>query len=172
MIIISLVTEGARAAEAPPPFRLCVYDEAAILRHSKLAANMALRFQQIRRDAQVKFENESLTLNADERAFAGLRTSLPPGVAKAKSEEILRRRSRLKADGERINRDLEALDGELTASVRRLAEPVLRHIEVARGCSVLAPKSLFLRVNDASIDITGAVLERMNASLAIKPSGR
>lgn len=165
MIILSLAAaDDARAAGPTRPFRLCVYDEALILQQSKLAANMAARFQQVRREAQTKFEEDSRNLDADERALASLRSSLPPAVAKEKGEEIVRRRAALKAEGEQVNRNLAALDGELTANVGKLAEPSLRYVEAVRGCSVVAAKSLFLRVSDPSLDITAAVLERMNAA--------
>jgi Skp family chaperone for outer membrane proteins len=162
-----LLMGGAAAAPTQavdPGFRLCVLDQALLVRHSRLAQEMGTHFQQVRQQAQVKLEDERRTLEADARALDSLRTSLPPVVAKARDADIARRRVELKERGEQTNRNLAALDEQLTANVVKAAEPVVRAVEVERGCSMLIDKAKLLHVGDNSLDITLRVIERMNAA--------
>ena len=165
---LATIGAGEIANAAPPPqarpFRLCVLDQNALLLQSNLATNMAVRFQQVRRQAQQAFENDSRTLDADSRALDNLRASLPDAVAKVKSEDIVRRRVQLQERGKQINRDLAELDAELTRNVMTLADPMVRAVQGEHGCSMLVARSNLLYLNDASLDITAAVLKRMNAS--------
>ena len=163
------VPVAARPAEVPAspppphPVMICVLDQAAMIQQSKLATNEAGRFQQVRQTAQSKFDNDSRTLDADARALDSLRASLPPAVVKARTDDIARRRADLKQRGDQINRELSQLDGALTNSVLRAAGPVIRQVEQERGCSLLIARSALLDLIDPSLDITPAIIERMNA---------
>ena len=171
-VIGAAEVSDAAPQRQPSPFRLCVLDQNALLLQSSLATNMAARFQQVRRQAQQSFENDSRTLDADSRALGNLRASLPEGVAKAKADDIARRRVQLQERGKQINRDLAELDAELTRNVMTLADPMVRAVQSEHGCSMLVARSNLLYLNDASLDITAAVLKKMNGSTQAASSSR
>lgn len=152
------------AQAADPVFRLCVLDQTLLVRHSRLAQEMGTHFQQVRQQAQATLEDERRTLEADARALDSLRTSIPPAVAKTRDAEIARRRVELKERGEQTNRNLAALDEQLTANVVKASESVVRAVEAEQGCSMLIDKAALLHVRDTSLDITLRVVERMNAA--------
>jgi Skp family chaperone for outer membrane proteins len=143
---------------------MCVLDQAAMVQRSRLAQNMGARFQQVRQQAQAKFEDDRRTLDADARALDSLRASIPAAIAKTRDADIARRRLALNQQGEQANRNLGALDGQLTANVVRVSDPIVRAIETERGCSMLIGTGALLHLDDASLDITSAVIERMNAA--------
>lgn len=159
---------AATGAETPHerPFRLCVLDRAAIVQHSRLAQNMGVRFQHVRQQTQAKMEDDKRTLDADLRALNGLRPSIPAAVAKTRDAEIARRRLELKQRGEQVNRDLAALDEQLTANIAKVSDPIVRAVEAEHGCSMLIERSTLPHLGDVSLDITPNVLDRMNASPA------
>lgn len=161
VMLSAVVAADAATAQAARPFRLCVVDENMLLARSQIAARMAGRFQQIRNQAQQKFQADNDKLEADARALATLRGSLPAGQAKAREEEIIRRRADLRARGEEINRNLAALDAELTKNVVQLAGPAVRAAAAERNCSAVVARSTLLDLGDTSLDITPAVLARM-----------
>jgi Skp family chaperone for outer membrane proteins len=165
-LLIALVPAGAASAPAAgtaAPFRLCVLDQAAIVQQSRLAINQAARFQQIRQQTQANFDNDMRNLDADARALQSLQASLPPAVVKARTEDIGRRRAALKARGDKINTDLAALDTQLTSNLAQVSMPVVRAIEQERGCSMLIARNALLNLDDPTLDITPAVIDRMNA---------
>ncbi|WP_447756108.1 OmpH family outer membrane protein [Sphingopyxis fribergensis] len=158
------------AAPAGQPFRLCVLDQAMLVQHSRLAQTMGGHFQQVRRQAQQKIEEDRRTLDADARALDSLRASVPPAVAKARDADIAKRRAELKERGEQTNRNLAALDEELTANVVKAAAPTARAVEAEQGCSMSIDRAALLNLRDASLDITAAVIDRMNAAPAPPPA--
>lgn len=156
--------QSRQPAPGGQPFRLCVLDQAAMIQRSRLAQNMGAHFQQVRRQTQEKIAEDRRTLDADARALDGLRASIPPAVAKTRDAEIAGRRLALKERGEQANRALTALDSELTANIARISDPVVRGVEAERGCSMLIASGALLHLRDASLDITPAVIERLNAA--------
>lgn len=160
---VAMPPEAAKA-QAARPFRLCVVDENMLLARSPVAKKMAERFQQIRNQAQQKFQGDSARLEADARALASSRTTLPAAEAKARDEAIARRRDELRERGEEINRNLAALDAELTKNVVQLAKPIIRTVAAGRNCSAVVARSSLLDLGDTSLDITTAVLDRMAAT--------
>lgn len=157
----------AAGAQPVRTFRLCVIDENVLLARSSVAKTMAERFQYVRNEAQKKYERDNEMLEADARALASSRTSLARSEAEARTAEIARRRSELRTRGEEINRDLAALDAELTQNVLSLAKPAIRATAAERGCSAVVARSSLLDLGDASLDVTAAVLARM----AVTPFG-
>jgi Skp family chaperone for outer membrane proteins len=176
-LAIMLLGGNAAAAGKPAravgrPFLLCVLDQAAIVRQTRLAQDMGARFQRIRQQAQNKLDDDRRQLDADARALDSLRASLPVAVARERDRDIARRREQLKARGDQISRNLAALDDQLTANVARASDPVVRAVEAERGCSMLIGSATLLHLDDASLDITPSVIERMNALPAAAPKGR
>jgi Skp family chaperone for outer membrane proteins len=144
-----------------------------MVQRSRLAQDMGMRFQKIRQQAQAKVEEDGRTLEADARALDSLRGSLPAAVAKTRDADIAQRRLQLKAREGQVNRSLQALDGELTANVAKLSDPVVRAVEIAKGCSMLIGSGTPIHIDDPSLDITSAVIDRMNAAPTTPlPSGR
>ncbi|MGN6620157.1 MAG: OmpH family outer membrane protein [Sphingomonas sp.] len=143
---------------------LCVVDRAAIVEHTRLAQDIGARFQHIRQQAQAKLDDDRRQLDADVRALDSLRSSIPAAVAKARDADIAQRRDHLKEHGDQINRNLTALDEQLTANIAKVAEPIERSVEEQRGCSMLVDSGTILHLDDLSLDITPAVIARMNAA--------
>lgn len=155
---------GSAANAAPnPQFRLCVLDRARIVQQSRLAQNMGQRFQQVRQQQQAKLENDRRTLDADARALEKLRASLPPAVVKTQEAKIARRQADLKTRADKINQELAQLDDQLTVNVAKLSDPTVRSVEAERGCSMLIARTTLIHLDDLSLDITAAVVARMNA---------
>ncbi len=151
------------AVPAGRPFCLCVLDHAALIQHSSLAREMGARFQKIRQEAQAKMEDDRRTLDADARALENLRSSISAAVVRTREANITERRRKLEARAEQINRNLRALDDELTADVMKLSTPVVREVETERGCSMLIGTAVLLHLGDPSLDITPLVIVRMNS---------
>jgi len=169
-----LAGSGQAAVKAPAardrPFLLCVLDQAAIVQRTRLAQAMGARFQQIRQRIQSKLDDDRRQLDADARALDSLRASLPPAVARARDADIARRRQQLDKRGDDINHNLAALDDQLTANVAKISDPIVRTVEAERGCSMLIGSGTILHLDDASLDITPTVIDRMNASPAPSPA--
>lgn len=167
VLLASCVPAMAKAARAGDrPFLACVLDQAAIVQRTRLAQDMGARFQRIRQQAQTKLDDDRRQLDADARALGSLRTSLPAAVAKTRDTDIARRRAQLKTRSDQINHNLAALDDQLTANIAKLSDPVVRAVEAERGCSMLIGSGTILHLDDASLDITPTVIERMNATPA------
>lgn len=164
--VAAVAATGFSAAEAQSAraFRLCVVDENVLVSRSPVAPKIAERFQQVRNRAQQNFQADSARLEADARALASARASLTAAEAKVRDEEIARRRAALRDRGEEINRNLAALDAELTKNVAQLAAPTIRTVSAERGCSVVVARSTLLDLGDTSLDITSAVLGRIGAT--------
>ena len=165
MVAMLLCTGGTAVAarkEEPRPLRVCVLDQTAILQRSTVALNMAAQFQRIRQQAQTNFEQEKRTLDADDRALESLGASLPAAVLASRRSDVAQRRAKLTTRGEQINRDLAQLDTELTNNMAKLSTPVIRAIEAEQGCSMLIARGSLLNLDDLSLDITSAVIDRMN----------
>lgn len=162
----ALCGTGSEAADTPlrRPMLLCVLDRPKILQHSSLATNEAAHFQQLRQQTQAKFDSDSRALDADVRALESFRASLPAAAIKARSDDIARRRAELQSRGEQINRNLAQLDNVLTSEVMKAAAPLIRAVEQQRGCSLLVSRDTLLDLGDPDLDITAAVIERMNAA--------
>jgi Skp family chaperone for outer membrane proteins len=172
LALIGSCVAGAATAQPPSATRAprpCVLDQAAIVQRSRVALNMGVQFQQVRRQLQSRLDEDRRTLEADARALESLRASLPEAVARARADDIDRRREDLRAREEQINRNLAALDRQLTENVMRLAEPFVRAVEAERGCALLIERGNLLNLRDASLDITPQVIDRMNAALGSMP---
>jgi Skp family chaperone for outer membrane proteins len=151
---------------ASHPFLLCVLDQAAIVQRTRLAHDMGARFQQVRQQAQAKLDDDRRQLDADVRALDSLRASLPAAIAKARDADVAQRRQQLKVRSDQINHNLAALDDQLTANIAKVSDPIVRTVEAERGCSMLIGSGTILHLDDGSLDITPAVIARMNATPA------
>lgn len=162
--VAATATSLPAAAQAARPFRLCVVEENLLVARSPVAPRIAERFQQVRNRAQQSFQADNSRLEADVRALAKVRASLPTAEASIRDQEIARRRAELRDRGEEINRNLAALDAELTKNVVQLAAPTIRTIAAERSCSAVVARSSLLDLGDPSLDITTAVLGRMGTT--------
>jgi Skp family chaperone for outer membrane proteins len=168
LVVVLLAGSGPVIAKEAPiasrPLLVCVLDQTAIVQRTRLAHDMGARFQQVRQQAQAKLDDDRRTLDADARALDSLRASLPVAVAKARDADIAQRRQQLRMRGDQINHNLATLDDELTANIAKISDPIVRAVEAERGCSMLIGSGAILHLDDASLDITPAVVERMNAA--------
>lgn len=172
--LLALPIAGQAVSAAPPerPFRLCVLDQMALLQKSQVALSQAARFQQLRQQAQAKLDDDRRTLDADVRALDALKASIPAAAMAARKQDLDNRRRQLVTRGDELNRNLLQLDTSLTNIVMKTASPFIVQVEVDRGCSVLASKTTFLSVNDATLDITDDLVVRMNTAAAGQAKGR
>lgn len=163
-----LVWAGDQAQALPQTVpqnpRICVLDQQEILSRSTIALRMAAQFQQIRQQAQTNFEQERQALEAEEQGLESQSGSLSPAVLSQQRNALSQRRAQLTARGEQINQHLGQLDTELTSNVARLTAPTVRAVETEKGCSLLIARASLLNLDDLSLDITSAVIERLNAT--------
>lgn len=148
------VAAGAQTTPGQLPFRLCVLDKAALVERTHVAQNLGAQFQQIRRQTQTRLDKDRVELEAQIQALGADRASGDPKIARQIEE--------LRAREEQINLSLSALDSQLTENVVELSEPFVRSVEMQHGCSMLIERSSLLHLSDISLDITPAVIERMN----------
>lgn len=152
------VAPGSAGAQSARPFKLCVVDENMLVARSPVAPKIAERFQQVRNQLQQSYQADSARLETDIRNLAKETVRANPLEERARKVEIAQRRDALRARGEEMNRNLAALDAELTKNVVQLATPSIRAIAATRGCSAVVPRSALLDLGDMSLDITAAVL--------------
>lgn len=165
---ISCIIGSGAIAQPQRPLRLCVLSQAALMRDSLVAQRAMIEFRSLRGRVMNDIATAAAAVDADARSLDQLGASFEPELLQARRMALERRKAEIRAHSDAQARELDTYNSRLTAKVNQAAAPSIMAEEAARGCSMLFSREYLLNVADASLDITPAVLARMNAT----PSNR
>jgi len=163
-LALMLMRTEATAQPQPRPIKLCVLSQSVLMRDSSIAQRALIEFRSVRGRIMADIADASASVDAAARSLDQLAAAAEPGVVEARRSVLQQRRAEIQARSDAQTRELDSYNARLTAMVNQAAGPAIMAEESSRGCSMLFSREYLLNVTDTSLDITPAVLVRMNAA--------
>jgi Skp family chaperone for outer membrane proteins len=152
----------------PPTPGVCLFAQAEALSHSKAGVSADQQLKQFAVGIEAELTAERSAIYNDDRALAAQRASLSAADYQQRTEQLRQRYAEL--DHTRSLRDaqLNLTRNQAAEQVMKVLKPSLADTITARKCSFVLERSVTYGAADA-LDITGAVIQRMDALLSFVP---
>jgi outer membrane protein len=144
---------------------ICVFSNDGALATSLVGKAAAARLQQLRAQVAAELSGEQTSLQEDIKAFQAKRASLTQDQIQAESQPLEQRYQALNQKGGQRERELQATLSKARGRIDQAIEPIVKTIYQDRHCSLLLNGEAVMAVNPA-MDLTPAVVERLNASMS------
>jgi outer membrane protein len=144
---------------------VCVFSNEGALATSLVGKAAAARLQQLRAQVAAELSGEQTSLQEDIKAFQAKRASLTQDQIQAESQPLEQRYQALNQKGGQRERELQATLSKARGRIDQAIEPIVKTIYQDRHCSLLLNGEAVMAVNPA-MDLTPAVVERLNASMS------
>lgn len=166
VVLVWLSSNLLAAQPRPAEVRLCVLSQAVLMRDSA-PGRRAMDDLRIARDKMIaELIPAEVQFQAESRLVDQLATTATAGEIQSKREVLRQRRADIDARRESKARELSSYSDRLTALVTQTAGPAINAEERKRNCSILLSREYLLNVADPTLDITSAVLARLNSAAA------
>jgi len=149
---------------APIP-GVCVFSNEGALGASSVGKAAATRLQQLRAQVSAELSGEQASLQEDFKAFQAKRASLTQDQIQAQGQPLEERAQALNQKATQRNRELEYTAQHARVRIEQAMEPLVRAVFEERHCAILLSGDSVMAANPA-MDVTGAVVTRLNATLS------
>lgn len=164
-------TPPAPAAPAEARRQICLLDRGTILSTAAINVASSQRLVQLRAAAQDEIVAANKGLQADGKALDEDRRP-PTDEALKKAREMLADRARgINQRAAVLGRELQATEQSVNAQIQGAAAPIVQAVEREQGCGLLLAREGVIDPQ-STVDITQAVLQRMDAQIRPQPFDR
>jgi outer membrane protein len=162
------------AAGAPPPPqqqaipapKILVLDRSAILGISKVGQDISRQIQGMSRQAKADLDARAKALQTQGQALSQQVAVLAPDVKAAKVKEFENKQAALQSDATRKEQALQYSALVAQQQVAKALDPILDDVMRQRGANMILDRSVILKGNVGSLDITQDVINRLNGKMS------
>jgi Skp family chaperone for outer membrane proteins len=169
------LTAGPAPAQAPASSApgVCTLYREGIFGDSALGKHVGERLRQISEQDNAGLVGERSAFERDVAAFNAQRGTLPPEEAGRRAQALQARVGALQTKAESLQADLAATERDALQRILNEVAPIVTDLARQRGCgAVIDKKSVFLFLNDPSMDLTAEVVRRLDAKTTQMPVER
>ncbi|HYC04851.1 MAG TPA: OmpH family outer membrane protein [Azospirillaceae bacterium] len=177
------VPAGAMAASAPPPADpgeslqvaaagdrmqssvVAVLDVRLLQQQATASISIQEQLEAARTRAQAEFAREEEKVRLAEDELKKLRPTISEQEFDQRRRALEQQVNELQRKAQNLRRALDSAYGEAVGQIRETMLKIVKEVADAKGATVVLPKDVLLYQSDPSLDITDAVLQRMNAQL-------
>ena len=156
----------AAAAPAPGPALpgICVYSNERAIGTSTVGKFVIQRIQTITAQVNAELNAEKNAIETDGKALEGQRASLAQEQFEQKALQLNQRGQALQRKAQVRSKEIEATEQKALAKVGSEIEPILKDVYTQRSCALLFDRNALFGAN-SSMDVTDAVIEKLNAKI-------
>jgi Skp family chaperone for outer membrane proteins len=172
-LLAPMVAVAASAAPpAPPPSpRIVVFDERALMEYSKAGQDIQRQVRTFAQQVQNEKAATQKSLQAEEQQLQQQVAILAPDVRAKKVQAFQQKADGAQAALQRRAQMIDAGVQEAQGQMSKVLGPILQQVMKERGANLVVLKQAVLMAGSGAFDITGDVINRLNAKLpAVKVS--
>ncbi len=171
LVLSVLPLASIMAAGAPPPPQLpapkiLVLDRSAILGISKVGQDISRQIQGMSRQAKADLDARAKTLQTQGQALNQQVAVLAPDLKAAKIKDFEAKQAALQTDATRKEQALQYSALVAQQQVAKALDPILDDVMRERGANMILDRSVILKGNVGSLDITQDVINRLNGKMS------
>lgn len=170
---LALLAVPAAHAQAVPAPGVCILDRDALFGATAVGKSAAEQVRKLAADSDTALKAERATIEKDVTAFRSLQATLPAEQRTQRQQDLQKRAEALEVKAITAQREIQA--GEMQALQKILAEagPLVDAESKAQKCgAVFDVKAILTFDNPASMNITKAVVEKLDAKIKTVPVTR
>jgi outer membrane protein len=153
----------AQAPAAPP--KIVVLDKVAILQYSKVGQDIAKQVQAYAAQAKNDLTAQGKALQAEGRALQQQVAILAPDLKQKKLAAFQAKEQSLQAQAQKKDDQIKYTFMSARQAMEKQLGPILQQVIKERGANLVLDKQAIVMANTASFDITGEVINRLNAAM-------
>lgn len=172
-LLAPMVMVAASAAPpAPPPTpRIVVFDERALMEYSKAGQDIQRQVRSYAQQVQNEKAATQKSLQAEEQQLQQQVAILAPDVRNKKVQAFQQKADSAQAALQRKAQMIDAGVQQAQGQMSKVLGPILQQVMKERGANLVVLKQAVLMAGSGAFDITGDVINRLNAKLpAVKVS--
>lgn len=159
-----LSTAAMAQAPAAPP-KIVVLDKVAILQYSKVGQDIAKQVQAYAAQAKNDLTAQGKALQAEGRALQQQVAILAPDLKQKKLAAFQAKEQALQAQAQKKDDQIKYTFMSARQAMEKQLGPILQQVIKERGANLVLDKQAIVMANTASFDITGEVINRLNAAM-------
>ena len=163
--LASIMAAGAPPPQLPAP-KILVLDRSAILGISKVGQDIQRQIQGMSRQAKADLDARAKALQTQGTALSQQVAVLAPDVKAAKVKEFENKQAALQSDATRKEQALQYSALVAQQQVAKALDPILDDLMRERGANMILDRSVILKGNVGSLDITQDVINRLNGKMS------
>lgn len=165
------VAAGAAPPKPPPAPRIVVFDERALMEFSKAGQDIQRQVRGFAQQVQNEKAATQKSLQAEEQQLQQQVAILAPDVRNKKVQAFQQKADSAQAALQRKAQMIDAGVQQAQGQMSKVLGPILQQVMKERGANLVVLKQAVIMADSAAFDITGDVINRLNAKLpAIKVS--
>lgn len=163
----------AQAPAASPAPGVCSLTRENLFGDSTVGKYVGQRLKTILDQLNAGLSAERTTFEKDVQAFQAQRATLTAAQDQTRTAELQQRLTALEAKAAANNREMAAIETDALERILVEATPIVGEVARQTGCGVvLDGKTVFVFLNNPSMDITASVIQRLNAKVTQIPVER
>lgn len=156
----------AAAAAAPPPVpKLVVLDRNAIMEYSKAGQDIARQMQDITNRAKQDLAGQGRALEKEGQQLQQQVAILSPDIKKQRIAAFEAKQRSFESAAQRKDQQMKAGYLQARNALEKALLPILQQVIAERGANLVLDKQVVVFANNASYDVTGEIINRLNQKM-------
>ena len=171
-ILLALPAAHAQAGAVPAP-GVCVFDRDALFANSLVGKSVGAQLRKLAADSDAALKAERATFDRDVAGFRSLQATLPAEQRDQRGAELQQRAQGLDTKAATAQREIQGAEVQALQRILTETTPLIEVESKAHKCGVIFDvKAIFAFDNPPSMNITAAVIEKLDAKIKTIPVTR
>lgn len=149
------------AGKAAPQPKIVVLDLAAVMRVSKVGADVSAQLQSYANQTKTELASRGQALESEAKQISGL----PPEQKEQRAVAFRTKQAAFQQDVQGKENQMKTAFAQAQGVIGKTLDPILKQITAERGANLVLEKRAVPMLEDASIDITAEAVARLDAKM-------
>lgn len=149
------------AGKAAPQPKIVVLDLAAVMRASKVGADVSAQLQAYANQTKTDLSGRGQALEAEAKQIS----ALPPEQKQQRAAAFQAKQAAFQKDVQGKEAQMKTAFAQAQGVIGKALDPILKQITAERGANLVLEKRAVPMLEDASIDITADAIARLDAKM-------
>lgn len=144
---------------------VCTYNHSRLLAQSTAGQSVLAGMQRLQTDVNGELQPYQTTIQTEAAALQQGGSAIPADQMQSRSQALQARYREAQQLAQRREQELQYTDLQQRKAIAEATDPILSALYVERGCGILLSRENAVLFANPAMDITEAVIQRLNVSL-------
>lgn len=165
LAMAGLLISSAAMAQAVKPPKIVVMDKVAILQYSKVGQDIAKQVQAYAAQAKNELTAQGKALQNEGRTLQQQVAILAPDMKQKRMAAFQAKEQALQTQAQKKDDQIKSAFMQARQAMETRLGPILQQVIKERGANLVIDKQAIVMANTGTFDITGEVINRLNAQM-------